>query len=123
MSQNQDSRSIVGYRVARRPAGADAHPVKVGSRLVSCSPANWGHRSAGLPLLSRVADSLASEFAEVRELTELRLRDPVGAPAPRPIRDRRAALPIYQTTAYVFEDADHARALFNLQTVGFIYSA
>ena len=32
------------------------------------------------------------------------------------------ALPIYQTTAYVFEDADHAAALFNLQTVGFIYS-
>jgi O-acetylhomoserine (thiol)-lyase len=32
------------------------------------------------------------------------------------------ALPIYQTTAYVFDDADHAAALFNLQTVGFIYS-
>ena len=32
------------------------------------------------------------------------------------------ALPIYQTTAYAFDDADHAAALFNLQTVGFIYS-
>ena len=32
------------------------------------------------------------------------------------------ALPIYQTTAYVFDDADHAASLFNLQTVGFIYS-
>ena len=31
-------------------------------------------------------------------------------------------VPIYQTTAYVFDDADHAAALFNLQTVGFIYS-
>lgn len=30
--------------------------------------------------------------------------------------------PIYQTTAYVFRDADHAAALFNLQEVGFIYS-
>ena len=30
--------------------------------------------------------------------------------------------PIYQTTAYVFRDADHAAALFNLQEVGYIYS-
>jgi len=31
-------------------------------------------------------------------------------------------VPIYQTTAYVFQDADHAAALFNLQEVGYIYS-
>ncbi len=31
-------------------------------------------------------------------------------------------IPIYQTTAYVFRDADHAAKLFNLQEVGFIYS-
>ena len=30
--------------------------------------------------------------------------------------------PIYQSTAFVFRDADHAAALFNLQEVGFIYS-
>lgn len=30
--------------------------------------------------------------------------------------------PIYQTSGYVFRDADHAAALFNLQEVGFIYS-
>jgi len=30
--------------------------------------------------------------------------------------------PIYQTTAYVFRDVDHAASLFNLQEVGFIYS-
>ncbi len=30
--------------------------------------------------------------------------------------------PIYQTTAYVFRDADHAAALFNLQEVGYLYS-
>ena len=41
--------------------------------------------------------------------------------APDPSTGSRA-LPIHQTTAYVFEDADHAAALFNLQTVGFIYS-
>ena len=32
------------------------------------------------------------------------------------------ATPIYQTTAYVFDDADHAASLFNLQTFGNIYS-
>lgn len=31
-------------------------------------------------------------------------------------------IPIYQNTAYVFRDADHAAALFNLQEVGYIYS-
>ena len=31
-------------------------------------------------------------------------------------------MPIHQTTSYVFEDADHAAALFNLQTFGYIYS-
>ena len=30
--------------------------------------------------------------------------------------------PIYQTTSYVFDDADHAASLFNLQTFGNIYS-
>ena len=30
--------------------------------------------------------------------------------------------PIYQTTSFVFDDADHAASLFNLQLPGFIYS-
>ncbi|SHJ44854.1 O-acetylhomoserine sulfhydrylase [Palleronia salina] len=41
--------------------------------------------------------------------------------APDPATGARNT-PIYQTTAYVFRDADHAAALFNLQEVGFIYS-
>src|SRR5215510_16510634 len=32
------------------------------------------------------------------------------------------AVPIYQTTSYVFDDADHAAALFNLEQPGHIYS-
>ncbi len=31
-------------------------------------------------------------------------------------------VPIYQTTAFVFRDSEHAAALFNLQEVGWIYS-
>ena len=30
--------------------------------------------------------------------------------------------PIFQTTSYVFDNADHAASLFNLQTFGYIYS-
>src|SRR5258708_16825212 len=32
------------------------------------------------------------------------------------------AVPIYQTTSYVFEDTAHAAALFNLQRFGNIYT-
>jgi len=32
------------------------------------------------------------------------------------------AMPIYQTTSFVFDDADHAASLFNLQTFGNVYS-
>ncbi len=41
--------------------------------------------------------------------------------SPDPVTGARAT-PIYQTTSYVFEDAEHAADLFNLQTFGFIYS-
>lgn len=32
------------------------------------------------------------------------------------------AMPIYQTTSYVFDDAEHAASLFNLQTFGNVYA-
>lgn len=41
--------------------------------------------------------------------------------APDPTTGARA-LPVHQSTSFVFNDADHAAALFNLETVGFIYS-
>jgi O-acetylhomoserine (thiol)-lyase len=41
--------------------------------------------------------------------------------APDPTTGARST-PIYQTTAYVFEDADHAASLFNLHDFGYIYS-
>src|SRR5437660_2957691 len=40
---------------------------------------------------------------------------------PDPTTGARAA-PIYQSTAYVFDSADHAASLFNLQTFGNIYT-
>ena len=41
--------------------------------------------------------------------------------APDPATGARQ-VPIYQTTSYVFRDADHAARLFGLQEVGYIYS-
>src|SRR6516165_8112117 len=35
---------------------------------------------------------------------------------------RSRAVPIYQTTSYVFDSAEHAAALFNLERAGHIYS-
>ena len=40
---------------------------------------------------------------------------------PEPVTGARS-VPIFQTTAYVFDDVDHAASLFNLQTFGYIYS-
>jgi len=40
---------------------------------------------------------------------------------PDPVTGARA-VPIYQTTSYVFKDTDHAAALFNLERAGHIYS-
>ena len=40
---------------------------------------------------------------------------------PDPATGARAT-PIYQTTSYVFDDVDHAAALFNLETFGNIYT-
>src|SRR5215475_7497103 len=40
---------------------------------------------------------------------------------PDPVTGARA-VPIYQTTSYVFQDSDHAAALFNLERAGYIYT-
>lgn len=40
---------------------------------------------------------------------------------PDPITGARAT-PIYQTTSFVFEDSDHAAALFNMERTGHVYS-
>ena len=49
-------------------------------------------------------------------------RAPIHAgAAPDPTTGARIT-PIFQTTAYVFDDVDHAASLFNLQNFGYIYS-
>jgi O-acetylhomoserine (thiol)-lyase len=41
--------------------------------------------------------------------------------APDPVTGARA-VPIYQTTSYVFRDSAHAAALFDMQDLGYIYT-
>lgn len=45
----------------------------------------------------------------------------VGQEEPDPVTDARA-VPIYQTSSYVFDDCSHAQARFNLSDAGNIYS-
>jgi O-acetylhomoserine (thiol)-lyase len=59
-------------------------------------------------------------MSEDRKLAFETLQIHAGA-EPDPATGARQ-VPIYQTTAYVFRDADHAAKLFNLQEVGYIYS-
>ena len=40
---------------------------------------------------------------------------------PDPVTGARGT-PIYQTTSFVFDDAEHGAELFNLQTFGYVYS-
>ena len=40
---------------------------------------------------------------------------------PDPVTGARA-VPIYQTTSYVFDDTDQAASLFNLERPGYVYS-
>ena len=44
-----------------------------------------------------------------------------GGQLPDPVTGSRA-VPIYQTTSYVFEDSDQAASLYNLEQGGHIYS-
>ena len=72
----------------------------------------------------KTADSAGGE--DIVQLPDLQFRGfetraiHAGA-APCPTSGARST-PIHQTTAYVFDDADHAASLFNLQTFGNIYS-
>lgn len=57
---------------------------------------------------------------EERKLKFETLQLHVGQEKPDPVTDARA-VPIYQTSSYVFHDSDHAAARFNLSDAGNIY--
>jgi len=61
-----------------------------------------------------------SEIKSDREFSDETLCLHAGQ-IPDAVTGARAA-PIYQTSSYVFDNADHAASLFNLQTFGNVYS-
>jgi Cys/Met metabolism PLP-dependent enzyme len=68
----------------------------------------------------RRADESAAPFA-VDESFGFATRAVHAGARPDPVTGSRN-VPIHQTTAYVFDDVDHAAALFNLRTFGYVYS-
>ena len=60
-------------------------------------------------------------MAKERELKFETLQLHVGQEQPDPVTGSRA-VPIYQTMAYVFNNAQHAADRFALKDAGFVYS-
>lgn len=63
---------------------------------------------------------MSKKAYENRNLKFETLQLHVGQESPDPVTDARA-VPIYQTSSYVFHDSDHAAARFNLSDAGNIY--
>lgn len=63
---------------------------------------------------------MAKKTREERELKFETLQLHVGQEKPDPVTDARA-VPIYQTSSYVFRNSEHAAARFNLSDAGNIY--
>ena len=63
---------------------------------------------------------MAKKTREERNLKFETLQLHVGQEQPDPVTDARA-VPIYQTSSYVFKNSDHAAARFGLTDAGNIY--
>ena len=63
---------------------------------------------------------MAKKTRDKRQLKFESLQLHVGQESPDPVSDARA-VPIYQSTSYVFRDCEHAKARFNLSDPGNIY--
>ncbi|KAF7186750.1 O-acetyl-L-homoserine sulfhydrylase [Pseudocercospora fuligena] len=85
---------------------------------------SWGGVNSGI-IRNKPAqaptDRLARELPDVNIEYGFETRAIHAGAAPDPSTGARGT-PIYQTTAYVFDDVDHAASLFNLHNFGFIYS-
>jgi len=96
-----------------------------------CMKIEYGRLSGELAWRRRELRDHFEPPAKAPRMTDTARRDPIswgietravhaGTP-PDPTTGARN-MPIYQTTAYVFDDVDHAASLFNLQTFGYIYT-
>ncbi len=106
------SRPRAGAAPARRQRGRDAHQ-PAASRRGNVRPVRPTARDAGGPWrrpMSTIRPSLRPATVALH-----------GGQTPDRATGARA-VPIYQTSSYVFESADHAAALFALQQPGHIYT-
>src|SRR3978361_1722472 len=86
---------------------------------------SWSGVNSGI-IRNRAAQPPASRQSKPHKLPAVNIeygfetRAVHAGAAPDPTTGARST-PIYQTTAYVFDDVDHAASLFNLQNFGYIY--
>jgi len=87
---------------------------------------SWSGVNSGI-IRNRPAQPPTDRHGKPRALPETNIEYGVdtravhAGAAPDPTTGARST-PIYQTTAYVFDDVDHAASLFNLHNFGYVYS-
>src|SRR5262245_26465473 len=93
--------------------------VRSDDATIATSPSRQLHSDA-LPLdpIRQIRYQLAMTAPKSPRFDTLSLH---AGQRPDPATGARA-VPIYQTTSYVFDDTEHAAALFNLERAGHIYS-
>ena len=91
-----------------------------------CGELSWSGVNSGI-IRNRPAQAPVDQRTKSRPLPAANIeygfetRAVHAGAAPDPTTGARST-PIYQTTAYVFDDVDHAASLFNLHNFGYIYS-
>ena len=90
------------------------------SKISGIEPTLFGHVRCRRPVTRQPGPGVDTEWLNQTFLRFATLALHAGQ-QPDPATGARA-VPIYQTTSYVFEDTDHAAALFNLERAGHIYS-
>jgi O-acetylhomoserine (thiol)-lyase len=91
-----------------------------------CGELSWSGVNSGI-IRNRPAEAPLDRQSKSRPLPAANVeygfetRAVHAGAAPDPTTGARST-PIYQTTAYVFDDVDHAASLFNLHNFGYIYS-
>jgi O-acetylhomoserine (thiol)-lyase len=91
-----------------------------------CGELSWSGVNSGI-IRNRAAEPPRERHGKARPLPTANVsygfetRAIHAGASPDPTTGARST-PIYQTTAYVFDDVDHAASLFNLHNFGYIYS-
>ena len=124
----EEADHAAGFPELRRPAEVEEKTFRRClslrfAELAACRKAEFSSLQSA-PSLPRMRDGFHDSQGgnDVPAHTGLQhARQSMPAPSPIPATGARAT-PIYQTTAYVFDDVDHAASLFGLKAFGNIYT-